>query len=96
MLKLGRLQGFDSLWHIATLSADEEVRTESRNFLVDLYLKTKEPEKQRKEVSDSFLAKLDIVFAQLQEAETIQNERWPQYWLMLVSAYIRRFDLEHI
>ena len=39
------------------------MREQARNFIVDLYLNYKVPEKQRKEVTEAFIQKLDLVFS---------------------------------
>jgi len=55
VLQLQKLQGFDCLWHVAILSTDDKVRKQSRDFLIDLFLKFKVPEKERKILTDIFL-----------------------------------------
>lgn len=53
------------MWHVAILSTDEKVRKQSGDFLIDLFLKFKVPEKERKLLTEIFLQKLEAVFAKL-------------------------------
>ena len=53
------------MWQVAILSEEESVKNDARNFLVDLYLKAKISDKQKKELTEAFLNKLDEFFAQL-------------------------------
>lgn len=91
VLKLAQLQGFDTLWQIAIFSADAQVRDQARNFLVDLYLNTKVSDKLKKDITDSFLMKLDAVFSKLPGNSTVHC-----HWLTVISTFIHRFDFEHI
>jgi len=59
------LQGFDTLWQVAVLSAEAHVREQARNFLVDIYLNWKLPEKNKSKITETFLQNLDSVFSKL-------------------------------
>jgi hypothetical protein len=50
--RLQHLQGFDSLWLLAFLSQDPEVKTQSRAFLTDLYRYTRVKDNQKKDITD--------------------------------------------
>lgn len=89
VLKLQSLQGFDTLWQIAIFSAEASVRDQAHNFLVDLYINCKVSDKHKKDITDSFLGKLDTVFSKLQPA-------LHTHWLTVITTFIRRFDFEHI
>ena len=97
---IGSLQGFDTLWHVAVLSTDSFVRDEARDFLVDMYLycylNSKTTDKQKRELTDVFLEKLEKVFSQLNWQSHINapSESWHR--LKLITNFIRRFDFEHI
>jgi hypothetical protein len=82
------LQGFDCLWHVAILSTDEKVRKQSRDFLIDLFLKFKVTEKERKLLTDIFLQKLESVFAKLSSTPQVANQSWHQHWLRVVVTFI--------
>lgn len=89
VLKHTSLQGFDTAWQIAITSREAAVRDQARNFIVDLYFNCKN-DKQKKELTEAFLQKLEAVFAKLSQ------KGLHEHWLALVSTFIRRFDFEHI
>jgi len=54
-----KLHGFETLWTICIENRDEKVATESRNFLVDLYIKAIVNQEQKKVFCEGFLEKID-------------------------------------
>ena len=76
------------------------MRDEARNFLIDLYLNcylnVKIQDKHKRELTDLFLEKLNLVFSQLNSKYFQSGIGENQHRLKLITTFIRRFDFEHI
>ena len=73
----------------------------SRNFLVDVFLKTKVDPKHKKLHTEAFMLRVEHVNRQLNELGTTgpnasQGIDLRLNWVRLIGAYISRFDHEHI
>ena len=73
----------------------------SRNFLVDIFLKTKVEPKFKRLHTESFMLRIEQISLQLEEigltgAKASQGIDLRLNWINLIGDYISRFDHEHI
>ena len=93
------LLGLDTLWSIAIQNQDQQVMIESRNFLVDIYLKSNIEPKHKKVFVENFLQRIEHISDQLNQT---QAEKPAQYvdmrlnWMSVIRTYIKYFDYMHV
>ena len=89
---LNSLQGIETLWGISIFSELPQVKEQSRDFLVDLYLNVKtKSSQQKKQVNEQFQQMCFQYIKKLTEKPELQLNG-----LRLIRNFINRFDGEHI
>ena len=73
----------------------------SRNFLVDIFLKTKVESKHKKLLTEAFMLRIEEISLQLNEFSATGQDASHGIdlrlnWIRLIGDYISRFDHEHI
>ena len=99
--QFANLLGLNTLWSIAIQNRVPEVCKMSRNFLVDIFLRTKVEPKHKKLHTESFMLRIEQISLQLEEigltgANASQGIDLRLNWIRLIGDYISRFDHEHI
>ena len=70
------LQGIDTLWSTCIQNCDPNVASESRNFLVDIHLKSIIDPKHKKVFVESFLKRVEEISQQLNNLEPERQHRY--------------------
>ena len=93
--------GVNTLWSIAIQNRVPAVCKMSRDFLVDIFLRTQVDPKHKKLHTESFMLRIEQISNQLEEIgltgpKASQGIDLRLNWIKLIGNYISRFDHEHM
>ena len=92
VININNLKGLNTLWGIAVYSEVSNVKEQSRDFLVDIYLNVKtKSSQQRKQINENFQQICFDYIKKLTDKPELQLNG-----LRLIRNFISRFDGDHI